>query len=124
MLKVEDHTADIKIVVHGEFNEIIKDLISFITNSKYCNKVRKNCLSLEIKEDSPDLFFVNLVNNIIAEVELNKAVPICFNIEKLEKYYIKLKICFKRGKWKNKIKAATFYNFLFEENRLEMVLDV
>lgn len=124
MIRLEDHTADIKIIAEGEFCEIVDDLINYITQSKRAPDNLDKYLLIEIGENTPELFFVELVNKIIGELEGIGGIPVGYRILECNYLKCKLQIFYRDGEWNNKIKAATFWGLKYSDGRLEMVLDV
>lgn len=123
MLRVEDHTADIKLVIDGDFCKIVEHLVGYVTNTNQCSDSRE-FFFIEIEEDAADLFFVNLVNILIAELEIRDVRPVCFKIEYCKEFKVKIKIYYNKGSWYNRIKAATYHNLKYQNGKLEIVLDI
>ncbi|MCS7122591.1 MAG: archease [Candidatus Micrarchaeota archaeon] len=123
MLRIEDHTADIKIIVEGEFCEIVEDLISYITQT-YQTQNSDRYVAIEIQESLPELFFVELINRIIGELEGMNGVPVGYKMLECEYLKCKFHLFYRHGVWENRIKAATFWKLKYKNGRLEIVLDV
>ncbi|MEM0455976.1 MAG: hypothetical protein QXI75_01605 [Candidatus Anstonellales archaeon] len=123
MLRIEDHTADIKLVISGDLNTIVKELVGYVLRVPE-GKSRGESFIIHIDEEYPDLFFVQLVNSIIAELEIRSVRPISYTITDLKEFKCKLEIFYEPGQWSTNIKAATYWDLKYENNRLEIVLDI
>ncbi len=123
MLKIEDHTADVKLILKGDICEIIRDLVGYITKTKECSNSGE-FFYIDLEEQIPEMFFVNLINTLIAELEIREVKPVCYKIEYCEEFKAKIMIFYVKDRWYNRIKAATFHNLRYSNNTLEIVLDI
>lgn len=130
-----DHEADVGIRAIGKsleemFEEGARALLNMMVDTKEVSQKRK--VKIECRADSIETLFVEWLNEIIAQVDIqgmlfSKARVVEITDDKLRGVLVGEKINLKKHNVHTEVKAATYYGLNYVKNKkheIECVLDI
>ena len=125
MFEFKDHTADLIIYAKGStLSELVKETINAFVALIDVNAKPDFCKIIMHKAPNEKMFFVELLNKIIAISESEGITPVSAEVIYAKEWEAKIKICFKKQYPPNRVKAATYFGFKYKPYEVEITLDL
>ncbi|NPA22026.1 MAG: archease [Candidatus Micrarchaeota archaeon] len=126
MFEFKDHTADLILYAEGrDLRELTEELLKglFVLMGAE-GKEGKESLILEHEAPNARMFFVELLNKVIALAESEGITPTKAEVLSIEPWKARLRIYYVPQYPANKVKAATYFGFEYQPHKVSITLDL